>query len=153
MTPSVQKLPMPVLDAWHHCGSARSTAWVYPDGCCDLIWSAPPGETPVWFVTELADATYAVDCQAQHAMFGFRLRPGVLLDSQALLRAVASIDARDEQRLLSLLGDIAKMDLRVEEALSCLALSLTVRDARRTLGVSERSLERLVRGGAGRSPI
>lgn len=153
MTATPPSLPNCVLDVWQYCSNSHSTTWVYPDGCCDLIWHEAPGKAPVWFVTELADATYAVECQAQHAMAGFRLRAGVRVDEQAVLSAIAGKDARDEAQILSVLCELAHVDCRVEETLACLAQSPTVRGAQQSLGVSERSLERLVRASTGRSPI
>lgn len=146
-------LPSSVLDVWAYCGASQSTVNVFPDGCCDLIWHAPPGESPTWLLTELADTSYAVDCRPQHAMVGFRLRPGVQLDGQSLLDAMANFDAHDKPRLLSVISDLARIDLRVDEALGCIAQSSTVRQAQQTLGVLERSLERLVQSATGRSPI
>ena len=145
-------LPAPVLHAWEHTSASTSRTVVLPDGCCDLILRAPPGQRPCWFVTPLADAAYEVPGTVGEQFWGFRLQPGACIDETTLLAALQARPLRDAQDALPWLDACVHVDARVDQALHSLSDSTSVAAAARQLGVSERTLQRLVLGATGRQP-
>ncbi|MBK6294677.1 MAG: helix-turn-helix domain-containing protein [Rhodoferax sp.] len=125
---------------------------VLPDGCCDLILRAPPGQRPYWFVTPLADAAYAVPGTVGEQFWGFRLQPGACIDQAKLLGALQSRPLRDAQDALPWLNAYVRVDPRVDQALHSLSVCESVAAAARRVGVSERTLQRLVHGATGHQP-
>ena len=140
------------VDIWqHHASTDRSTC-VMPDGCRDLIWHAPPGQRPEWFVTDLADHRYDVPGTVGERFWGFRMQPGTRIDRARLLAAVAERPGFDASDILPILHDCNHLDAAVHEALLALADCDSVERAARALGVAERTLQRLVGAATGRSP-
>lgn len=142
----------PTVDVWqHHARTARTTT-VVPDGCCDLIWHALPGQAPRWFVTDLADRRYDVPGTAGECYWGFRMQPGTYIQRSRLLAAVAARPGCDATDIVPILHDCIRLDAPVHEALLALAHSDSVARAARALGVSERTLQRVVSVGTGAPP-
>lgn len=148
----MKSLPSAVLDVWSHVAQNASRAVVLPDGCRDLILRMPPGGPPRWFVSSLDNTAYAVESTAGELFVGYRLRPGAQVDETALLSSVRDRRDPDVTSILSLLDDCVRLDGRVVEALNNLSNTSSVADATRQLGVSERSLERLVMMNTERTP-
>lgn len=145
-------LPTPVLHVWQHTSTSTASTVVLPDGCCDLILRAPPGQRPFWFVTPLANAAYDVPGTVAEQFWGFRLRPGACVDQAQLLGALQARPLRDAQDALPWLDACVRVDPRVDEALHSLSVCASVAAAAQQLGVSERTLQRLVHGATGRQP-
>lgn len=145
-------LPTPVLQAWRHTSTSTDSTVVLPDGCRDLILHATPGQRPQWLLTALADTAYDVPGTVGEHFWGFRLQPGAQLDDATLLRAVQADPLRDAQDALPLLDACVRLDPRVVDALHSLSVSASVATAARQLGVSERTLQRLVQAATGRQP-
>lgn len=150
-------LPGVVLERWRHHSEQASRTTVLPDGCRDLILHVDAYGAARWMVSPLAQRAYGVEGLAGEDWLGYRLQPGTAFDAQALLRAVQGLPLQgDPQRLerqvLAILGDCARHDARLEESLAALAQAASVRAAAHALGVSERSLERLLQAGTGQPP-
>ena len=145
-------LPAPVLHAWQHISTSTARTVVLPDGCCDLILRAPPGQRPYWFVTPLADAAYDVPGTVGEQFWGFRLQPGACINEATLLAALQARPLRDAHDALPWLDACVRLDARVDQALHSLSVSTSVAAAARQLGVAERTLQRLVLGATGRQP-
>ncbi|OGB28106.1 MAG: hypothetical protein A3F78_14340 [Burkholderiales bacterium RIFCSPLOWO2_12_FULL_61_40] len=145
-------LPPSVLQAWRHTSTNTDSTVVLPDGCRDLILHAAPGQRPQWLLTALADTAYDVAGTVGEHFWGFRLQPGAQLDEAGLLRAVQARPLHEAQDALPLLDACVRLDPRVVDALHSLSVSATVAVAARQLGVSERTLQRLVQGATGRQP-
>lgn len=145
-------LPAIVLHAWQHTSTNTDGTVVLPDGCCDLILRAAPGQRPQWFVTALADAAYEVPGTVGEEFWGFRLQPGAQIDEVTLIGALQVCPLQGAQDALPWLDACVRLDPRVVQALHSLSVSVTVAAAARQLGVSERSLQRLVHGATGRPP-
>ena len=146
-------LPETALELWCFAAREAMAVEVPPDGCRDLIVVAPRGRAPACFVSSLAGTTEAhVFAPGDRAM-GVRLRPGAQFDERALPALLQAHGRFDEGDLLAAVGAAARLDARVGEALDCLreAPSLPVAQAR--LGVSARSLERLLSGHTQRGPL
>lgn len=140
------------VDIWqHHARTARTTT-VVPDGCCDLIWHALPGQAPKWFVTDLANQRYDVPGTVGERYCGYRMQPGTHIHRARLLAAVTARPGCDAADILPILHDCTRLDTPVHDALLALADSPSVADAARALGVAERTLQRVVSTGTGQPP-
>ena len=146
-------LPEVALDLWRFSARERTTVQVAPDGCRDLIVVVPRTGAPVSFVSALADATEAPEFAAGDRAVGVRLRPGAQVDEAALRALLRDGERGDDSDLLCAIGTVVMLDARVCEALDCLqeAPALSIVHAR--LGVSERSLERLLMQRTQRGPL
>lgn len=140
------------VDVWQHHARTAHTTTVVPDGCCDLIWHALPGQAPQWFVTDLADQRYDVPGTVDERYWGYRMQAGTSIDRTRLLAAVAARPGCDADYILPLLHDCTRLDAPVHDALLALADSPSVAHAARALGVAERTLQRVVSAGTGRPP-
>ena len=146
-------LPKVALDLWRFSARERTTVRVAPDGCRDLIVVVPRIGAPVSFVSALADATEAPEFAAGDRAVGVRLRPGAQVD-EAVLRALLRDGERgDDSDLLCAIGTVVTLDARVCEALDCLREAPALSTAHDRLGVSERSLERLLTQRTQRAPL
>lgn len=146
------QLESPPLDVWQHISRSAQSTVVVPDGCRDLIWHALPGQKPHWFVTPLADSTYAVPGTVGERYCGFRMQPGAMMDEPRLMSVLENTHLQDPCDALPLLLDCMRMDSRLSDALASLAHHATVATAAQQLGVSERTLQRLVLACTGRPP-
>jgi len=145
-------LPPVVLDVWQHAPQRPDLSFVLPDGCCDLIWHRDSAGRSSWFVTRLYDAMSPLEVAVGEHFCGYRLRPGATVDESVLLSALQPHADPDSVDVLSLLAECTHRDTALTEALACLAKAFSITDATRQLGVSERSLERLVMRQTGRTP-
>jgi len=145
-------LPSGVLQAWCHTPATAAHTLVLPDGCRDLILRATPGQAPQWLVTALADTAYGVASAAGESFWGYRFHPGATVDEAALLKALHDRQPCEAHDPLPLIDEFVRLDGRVTEALQSLSDAPRVATAACHLGVSERSLERLIRGATGRAP-
>jgi AraC-like DNA-binding protein len=142
-----------LLAEWQFTSAYDSNAYVIPDGCRDLIMRLTPGEKPDWFISSLAGSTCGVPISAGVIMRGFRLQPGVQFCEEQLLACVVSQPA-DSHDILSRLADSVRLSVSVTEALECLASDVeTVAQAAYDLGVSPRSLQRLLARETGQPPV
>ena len=164
-------LPPTVLARWQFdTTNARSTT-VLPDGCSDLILHIDARGHSDWHISPLADAAMVVPGRAGEQWLGFRLVPGTRIDAPALLRSAQATWHQGQHRagrpssslagggttaqealLLEAIDQHTRMDPRVQEALRSLAHCRTVVAAAHSLGVSERSLERLTQRATGQTP-
>lgn len=149
--------PDAVLAVWRHtvepcAGDRAATAWVPPDGCQDLIGIALPGAAVQWHVFALAPQATDIPLVPGTRLWGYRLCPGTQVNIPALLNAMACVEGEDEHRALQWIGQTCHHSNPVQQSLEALAQAPSVADAARALGVSERTLQRLVRAHTGQSP-
>lgn len=140
------------VEAWHHTSASADSTVVVPDGCRDLILHILPHQRPTWFVTDLADGTYTVPGTAGERYWGFRMQPGAQVHTERLLGLLHARPLDDPHDALPLLHDCMALDLRVADALQSLARHSQVAQAAEQLGVSERTLQRVVQIATGRPP-
>jgi len=142
-----------VLAEWRSAPDMDMCVNVIPDGCCDLIMRAPQGEKPHWFVSSLDASAYTVSIEAGVFMKGLRLKPGTRIDEKRLLASVQRQHFEFED-LSSRIASFTHLPRRVVEALDCLASDVSsIARAATELGVSQRSLQRLLKRETGRPPV
>lgn len=148
-----QGLPDPALELWRFTARAPMTVHVPPDGCRDLIVIAPRAGTPACLVSELSETSETHVFAPGDRAVGVRLRPGVQFDERALLALLQAHGRFDDGDLLAAVDAATRLDARVDEALACLREAPSLNLAQAWLGVSARSLERLLSGRTQRSPL
>lgn len=141
-----------VLSAWSHGVAEPGPVTVLPDGCRDLICLREAGKAPAWFVSPLADTAVEVACAAGSHYTGLRFHPAARFDEDALIRAVTARPDAGDRDVGAVIADLVRLDPRLEEALAGLAEAPSVGASARLLGVSGRTLERLIRSETGRPP-
>lgn len=141
-----------LLARWRHRAASDVTATVVPDGCRDLIFCHVPGKRPRWFLSPLDVRSRHVGVAAGTFLQGFRLKPGVRIGENALL-ALAQTPSTHDGDLGDCLDDFAVLSKSVEEALASLARAVrSVGEAAALLGVTPRTLQRLLMHETGKSP-
>lgn len=144
--------PAAIIDCWHFLPATDTRVAVLPDGCRDLILVRPPFAPPQSFISELAVASEEVACLGGEALCGYRFHPAAVFSEARLLAAVAAANWPDDLAVRAIIDDLVQVDLRLAEALAGLAAADSVLGASRQLGVSPRTLERLVGAATGRPP-
>lgn len=84
---------------------------------------------------------------------GYRLQPGARVNAAELLKAIEGLEVDDTPGALERLDEATNMDDGVWEALQALASERDLLGTQRQLGVSERSLQRLIGAATGRPPL
>jgi AraC-like DNA-binding protein len=153
LAPARPAWPDVALDLWRFTAVRRTTVQVPPDGCRDLIVVVPRAGAPTCFVSALADTTEMPEFESGDQAIGVRLRPGAQLDEAALLALLRRGERIDDGDLLAAIGAAVHLDARVREALDCLQEAPPLKLAHGRLGVSERSLERLLAQRTQRGPL
>ena len=142
-----------VLQEWQFTAKSSGISPVIPDGCRDLIYLASSGTRPHWFVTSLDRSVRKVSVRPGDMFWGYRLRPGVGVDVGKLLEAVKNLEP-GQNEVLSRIESFSSMQPRVGEVLACLASrAANIEAVARELGVSMRTLQRLVWGHTGTPPL
>ena len=144
--------PAVVLQTWTSSSRTASRSYVLPDGCRDLILNVTQGAPEQWFVSSLMDTPQIVETEPGETFQGHRFYPGALIDEAGLLTALDDCKLTGSGDVFSLIEEFVYLDKRVGEALAILAESPSVANAAQILGVSERTLERLVTDQTQRSP-
>jgi AraC-like DNA-binding protein len=146
-------LPEAALELWRFSAREPTTVHVPPDGCRDLIVIARRAEAPVCLVSALSQACETHAFAPGDRAMGVRLRPGAQFDDRALLARLQVREGWDDGDLLAAVDAATRLDARVDEALACLGEAPTLPLAQARLGVSARSLERLLSSRTGRGPM
>lgn len=149
---TLASLPATALRHWCFSLDRDTRSAVLPDGCRDLIVVHTAGGPPRWFISPLADGMLQVPGRAGQHFAGLRFHPAARIDEAALLDAARRLDADDPLELGARIEEHVRVDHRLAEALQALASSAGVAPASRALGVSERSLERLLLQATARAP-
>lgn len=141
-----------LLASWQVSAKENDTAVVLPDGCRDLIMKVVGNDKPTWLVSPLYDSAETVSIESGSTLMGFRLRAGVDIAEDKLLNALSGNDGNIDD-IPSLLSDTTNINGAVSEALDCLATDVaSVAVVAKELGVSTRTLQRLIVSHTNRSP-
>ncbi|MEX1167312.1 MAG: helix-turn-helix domain-containing protein [Hydrogenophaga sp.] len=142
-----------LLQAWRHTGREAGGSLVLPDGCVDLIGIQALGAAPRWKLSSLIDRACRIEGSAGQRYAGYRLQPGARIHAAKLLQAVEGLELDDTPRVLERLDATTGLDARIQEALQALSTEACLKQAQRQLGVSERSLQRVISAATGRPPL
>ena len=139
---------------WHYQPELAASTRVIPDGCIDyIIYQDDQSDSGYsWMVSELSTSTYHVHAQAGERMQGIRLKAGISLDAGCLHHY---LNCHSPQSLLEKdsIDEFCLHSTAVTSALDCLASGVgSIAIAARELGVSTRTLQRLIMTSTGRSP-
>lgn len=139
MTISVDVL---ILEHWQHHATQTERHLVLPDGCEDLICSVSTDGKPTWFVFDLADSAHFASSTQGSTTQGLRFSAGAQIHKSALLASIANhTDMNDIKKDI---GNFVSVDANVADALAVPSLENSVASAASVLGVSARSLQRLL---------
>lgn len=139
-----------VLAEWTHVATQAGEVAVFPDGCRDLIVRDVTGCSPEIIVTPLDDRARRVALRKGERLQGLRFRPGVQIDERALLNSpLHTLQDLEAGRL----DGIAPPSRQLQEAMQALEMSeMSVDAVASGLGISARTLQRVVASGTNRTP-
>jgi len=141
-----------LYSVWSSSSQVRSITTVVPDGCRDLIMKMEGKERPYWFVSPLFDHSQPVFVEENSTLVGFRFKPGVEIAEGELLNFIKHKNTYTDE-VQNSLGDFTSIDCSVDEALECLASDIkSIKQASLRLGVSTKTLQRLILKKTGRTP-
>ncbi|EAQ65348.1 AraC-type DNA-binding domain-containing protein [Marinomonas sp. MED121] len=162
-----------ITDVWSAHSHSNGSILILPDGCRDLIIKTHQVNNrthpSLWFVSPLFEHTQAVQTQANTHTLGFRLKPGVKIEQEKLVKYMPlfkldneaishdekaiSQDQKAISQLEDMLNEVTSIKPCVEEALTSLASDLfNVTQAAKQLGMSTRSLQRMLIRETDKSP-
>jgi len=142
-----------LLAVWNAESRSDTNAIIVPDGCRDLIFTSTVVERGKCFVSPLFDQAKVISVKAGSHMIGFRMKPGVHIEEKALLASMPN-NVADLSEISHRLYDFTRRKHSVEDALDCLASDIgSIANAAKQIGVSQRSLQRLLIRETGRPPI
>lgn len=142
-----------ILQAWSFTSEESQSLTVLPDGCRDVIIKSIPERGWTCEVSELDDCAYHIQSTRGQTFTGFRLQPAACIDEQGLLKRIRAQPELSEQQIRQILPDHITLNEQLHEALSILAVSENITMTSRSIGVSERTLERLVQRTTARTPM
>ena len=141
-----------VLETWRSTTTDSYSAIVIPDGCRDVIMAIYPDGSLTWHITELDSQSRQVCINPGLSLMGIRLRPGTEIAEQNLLTSLAACQ-QDEQAVRERIHHCCHLNHEVAESLECLRNQpKTVAQAAHWLGVTPRTLQRLLINRTGQSP-
>lgn len=155
-----------VTDVWSAHSHSDGSLLILPDGCRDLIIKTHQAnnqaEPALWFVSPLFEHTQAVQTQANTHSLGFRLKPGMQIEQEKLVKYMPLFKLDNEainhdkkaiSQLEDILNEVTSIKPCVEEALTSLASDLTnITQVAKQLGMSTRSLQRMLIKETDKSP-
>lgn len=141
-----------LLATWSSNHDEGLFSTVLPDGCRDIILKTMGPEKPICFVSPLFDTPETVYVEVNTRFHGLRLKPGVEIKENDLLDYFHSKDVAASE-LEEVLDDFTSLSPALDEALACLASDVdSVKQASGRLGVSTRTLQRLILNKTQRTP-
>jgi AraC-like DNA-binding protein len=141
-----------LLAEWRWEPDKAASTTVIPDGCRDLIVRVRGNARPEWLLSPLETGSFDTGVKAGVYLRGYRLKPGTQVDATRLL---AMVEGRspDAAGLIERIEENCTRPPETAEALACLADgtgSVTGKAAQ--LGVSERTLQRMLHRTTGQTP-
>lgn len=142
-----------ILEIWDSTAPQEMILPIIPDGCRDLIFKHSQGEKPCWFVWPLTDKTCDTSIKRGDVFKGYRLKPGTRIDMEKLLASVSCKEFSTDD-ICDRLNSYTSLPASMEDPLACLASDIaSVSQAARELGVSQRSLQRLLMHETSKPPV
>ncbi|MEM8808811.1 MAG: helix-turn-helix domain-containing protein [Cyanobacteria bacterium P01_G01_bin.38] len=145
-----------VLETWQFTTTGSCSAIVIPDGCRDIIMSVSPDGSRAWKITNLDTQMRKVYLDQGVRLVGMRLRPGTQIAESQLIRSMSGLMTAGEQDVQAVegwLNDCCHLSGAIAESLECLrSRPKSVTQAAKWLGVTPRTLQRLLISQTGRTP-
>lgn len=140
-----------IIDTWQHHEESGGASIILPDGCRDIIVRQSPGMAPECFLSDLAVKPMLSEAIVGTQFYGFRLQAGVELNTRTLALVVEA--AGDYSRQCERIEDNASLCAHAQTCLRCFAQSSgTVEQVAADVGLSMRSLQRILRRATGQPP-
>ncbi len=141
-----------LISIWSANFSAATSTVVIPDGCRDLIVQTLGNEKPHWLVSPLYDRPKLFQTEASCNYTGFRFSPGAEIKEPELLDYIEKKQLHVED-VKDFIGEFIYTESSIEEALMYFASEMgSVKHISAQLGVSTRTLQRLVLSKTNRTP-
>jgi len=141
-----------IIEQWQHKATINSKSLVIPDGCRDVLLWSEKGKRPRLLITSLDEKSYYASIKAGDYLHGFRLRAGVKIDNAKLFIALGN-SGDDLADIEEKIEDFTTLSANVKQALDCLASGVNnVNEAAVNLGVSNKTLQRIISKNTGRTP-
>jgi len=141
------------LAQWEFTTYTDCQSLVLPDGCRDVIVTRSSTGSIECIVSDLDDQAYQVQSAKGMHIKGIRLRPGTSIDEQKLKKWLNANDATNSLFTTDYLDEFCTRSNNISDALASLATThQTIASAASELGLSVRSLQRLVKSHTGVSP-
>lgn len=144
-----------ISDIWSSRSHENASVIILPDGCRDLIIKAQDNQPAKWFISPLFDHSEQVATQKNTTSIGFRFKAGthIAVDKLTTYLQPGKFSQNDPTHLSDMLNHVTELNHSVDEALACLGSDIhSVSQAASLLGVSTRSLQRLLIKETQRSP-
>ncbi|SIQ41801.1 transcriptional regulator, AraC family [Alkalispirochaeta americana] len=142
-----------VLQRWTYHTTSAGDVRIIPDGCRDLLYWMIPGKSPVWSISHLQDTIMGVTIPEGTRLAGYRLAPGADVSDRVLLELQGCPRDDPDESVSRILG-LIRENHSVAEALSAVAtMPASVAGAATLLGISPRTLERLLMRHTARPPV
>lgn len=143
----------PILERWTYRSRETTLRSIVPDGCQDLIHWSFPGDASRWTLSLLQDGIMTAAIPQGAELVGYRFVPGAQLPESAL-QSLLSDRSDDPDFTIARVADAVVCDPRVSDALSAVAaLPVRVEETASALGVTRRTLERLLLRHTGKPPV
>jgi len=139
------------LCTWRFDSFQLTNSRVIPDGCRDFIVEQDRDGGARAFVSDLGAATYQVKVAAGTRFLGVRLKPGVVVEQDALIRFLKR-NAPQDLLVGDRIAEFCRCVPALSEALAGLASTKPVGEVAKEIGVSIRTLQRVVVKETGKSP-
>lgn len=141
-----------IIDKWQAKTSSETVVTVLPDGCRDVIFKSFSDGSNSCFVSPYFHTSKAITLLSQSHTRGFRLAPGTVINEIALFENLQNIDF-DESITVELINAFSATCGNTRETLKCIEQNPTsVNHNAKKLGISTRTLQRLLQKKTGLSP-
>ena len=140
-----------ILEKWEYRAERDSSSIVIPDGCRDILFWHRAGKKPKYTITSLDKTAYQVAIGSGDYLQGFRLKVGATINEEQLLASLKSLP-NEQMDIIDRINNFSSINVNVEQALACLASGINrVSEAASELGVSQRTLQRLLKNKTNRT--
>lgn len=134
--------------SWNHKVIDSNLSPIVPDGCRDLIVKYSPGQPTQFFISELMTTTKWINTFRDEEFYGVRLPPGRAIN----LELIKLTRVETPEDLVELANEATLATDAVDEALKCLSESRSSSEAAANIGVSLRTLQRIIKKYTGETP-
>ncbi len=141
-----------VLDRWESFVDADASFSILPDGCRDLIVKTDQtSQQPYWFISPYFHTAKTVNLSAGSSSKGYRLMAGATIDSAKLLNLTSNSFSDD--CVENFIEECVFISDNLREVLAYISVCpKPVNSVAKELGVSTRTLQRLVEKQTGLTP-